>query len=430
MIFLALVFALSGAPAFADDSPALSIEVGRARVKRAVAAFPAIVGDDKHLAEVREVAVTDLDFSGLMDFLNSAAFLEDAAKSGITPSTFKMSDWSSIGAELLIKAKGSVEAGMLTLELRLYSVTGEKELLARRYRAPVAAARRIAHALSSDVVLGLTGKRGPFTARIAFVSDKSGRKEIYVMDYDGHNPIQVTRNFAQAIAPAWSPDGKQLLFTALTKDAKNVANHDLWSYDLASRKFSRVSERKGINSGAVFSPDGKQIALTMSFSGNAEIYTLDPATKETRRLTEHFASDVDPAWSPDGKRIAFVSDRPGKPMVYLMDASGANVQRLTFAGDYNSSPAWGDGRIAFTSWRDAGVDLFLVDPDGSHLERLTKGEGKNESPDFAPGGYFLAYSSNRAGKRNIYVTSTDGTVHRQVTKNLGNCETPRWGPAN
>ncbi len=437
MIALILLATLSllSLPAGADEAPMISVEVGQARVKRTIAAFPTIIAThdaEGKLRSVREIAMTDLDFSGLFDFLNPAAFVEDSVKAGVLPGTFKMTDWSSIGAELVVKGKGSVDATGITLEIYVYAAHSGKQLLAKRYKSNEDSIRKMAHTVSNDVLFALTGKKGPFTSKIAFVSDRTGKKEIYVMDYDGSNPIKVTSRFAHAMSPAWSRDGKQLVFTALTKNSRNVRNHNLFVYDLPTGKINMLSNRQGINSGAVFSPVGRQIALTMSFPGNAEIFLMDPDTKVVQRLTNSFGLDVDPSWSPDGKHLAFVSDRSGRPMIYKMEANGANVQRLTFAGYYNATPSWSPvgGKLVFAGWDAGKFDIFLMNVDGTNIERLTKNMGDNEDPDFAPDGYFIAYSSNRKGKRNLYITNVDNTVHRQITSDFGNCESPRWSNAN
>jgi TolB protein len=424
------------APAYARaDEPMIKIAVGEARTRKSVVAFPSIQasGDGQGiLRSVREITMEDLAFSGLFDFMNPSAFVEDPNKAGVTSGTFKMTDWSSIGAEFLLKGRGLTEGKGISLEIYLYSVATGKELLAKRYKAGSDSVRKVAHTLSNDVMFALTGKKGPFTSKIAFVSDKTGRKEIYLMDYDGYNPIKVTSRFSHAMAPAWRQDGKEIAFTAVTPNGKNVRNHNMFLYELASGKITMLSNRQGINSGAAFSPVNEQlIALTMSFPGNPEIFTMNTSTKVVQRLTNSFGLDVDPAWSPDGKWMAFVSDRSGRPMVYKMEATGANVQRLTYAGQYNATPSWSPtgNKLAFAGWDAGKFDIFLMNPDGTNIERLTKNMGNNEDPNFAPDGYFLVYSSNRKGKKNLYLTNVDNTVHRQITSDFGNCEAPKWGPA-
>jgi TolB protein len=413
----------------------ISVEVGQARVKRTVAAFPTILAahdTEGKLRSVREITMSDLDFSGLIDFLNPSAFVEDPTKAGVTPGTFKMQDWSSIGAELVIKGKGTVGPTGIELEIFVYAAQSGKQLFAKRYKAGEESVRKMAHTVSNDVMFAITGKKGPFTSKLAFVSDKTGRKEIYVADYDGFNPVKVTSRFSHAMSPSWSPDGRSIVFTAVTKNSKNVRNHNLFLYTVASGKIDMLSNRQGINSGAVFSNNGQELALTMSFTGDPEIYLMNPKSKVVQRVTNSYGIDVDPSWSPDGKHIAFVSTRFGRPMIYKMDVNGANVQRLTYAGYYNATPSWSPtgNKIAFAGWDAGKFDIFIMNPDGTSIERLTKNMGDNEDPSFAPDGYFIAYSSNRKGKKNLYITNVDNTVHRQITSDFGNCESPRWSPSN
>jgi TolB protein len=333
------------AVAWADD-PFIKISVGQARTKKTMIAFPAFssgpISNDPEglLRGIRDIATEDLAFSGLFDFLSPTAFIEDASKAGVKIGTFKFTDWGSIGSEFLLKGTGKISAGKLELEVYLYAVGTGKQLFGKKYSANVTASRKLGHTLANDTMFALTGKKGPFTSKIVFVSDRTGKKELYVMDYDGENPIKVTSRFAHAMAPAWSPDGKKVVFSAVAKNKANVRNHNLYIYDLKSGDITLLSNKPGINSGSTFSADGKRIALTMSFTGNPEIFFLDPITKIAQRITTRFGMDVDPSFSPDGKQLAFVSDRAGRPMVYKMDASGGNLTRLTFAGQYNATPSW------------------------------------------------------------------------------------------
>ncbi len=416
------------------DKPLVEVAVGEARLKKSVMAYPSLQtarDPEGHLRTIRDVTMEDLSFSGLFDFLNPSAFIEGAG-AGVAPGSFKMTDWSSIGAEYLIKGKGEVTGGAISVELHLFSVSAGREVWGKRYKGDLNSLRKIGHTISNDIFNALTGKKGPFTSKVAFVSDRTGKKEIYVMDYDGHNPIKVTQNFAHAMAPSWSPDGKFIVFTAITRNNRNIRNHNLFRYELATGKIVMLSNKQGINSGAVFAPNGKEIALTMSFVGNPEIFLMDPDTKVARRVTNSYGLDVDPAWSPDSKQIAFVSDRSGRPMVYKMNVDGSNITRLTFVGDYNATPTWSPNgeKIAFAGWDGGKFDIFTMTSGGAKIERLTKNMGNNEDPDFAPDGYFLVYSSNRMGKKNLYITNVDNTVHRRITSDFGNCEAPRWGPAN
>ena len=181
------------------------------------------------------------------------------------------------------------------------------------------------------------------------------------------------------------------------------------------------------------SPDGKRIALTLSFQGNTEIYTIDWNGGNLKRLTDSWGQDVSPTWSPDGQRIAFVSTRSGNPHIYVMGADGSNPRRLTFKGTYNQEPDWSprpDGQIAFTA-RDETLkyDIFLVNPTNSEITRLTQDDGNNESPSHSPDGQHITFTSTRQGKqRHVWVMDVDGNNQRAVPLAVGEYETPAWGP--
>lgn len=411
----------------AADKP--YIAVGAARTKKSIIAFQEIKGPALPSKEVISRTITlDLDFMNLFKFLGSSAFIEDPKKSGILPESFKFSDWTSIGAEFLIKSEITLDGDTLGFEGYLYDTFGGKQVFAKKYLAPLAEVKTLAHTFANDLIFTLTGKPGIFLTKIAISCDLTGKKEIYVMDFDGGNIKQITNHGSIAIAPAWSPDGTKIAYSLFTKRKNNVKNIDLYEYDFLTSTIRLLSNRKGINSGAVYSPDGKKIALTMSFLGNPEIFSLDRTSLNATRLTSSFGVDVDPAWSPDGKTLVFVSSRTGMPMIYKMALDGSKVVRLTFAGRYNATPHWSpqNNKIVFSGWIDQVFDVFLMNPDGTTIERLTKNQGNNEDPYFSADGNFVVFSSNRTGQQNIYAMNVDGTFAKRMTYGLGNCVTPKW----
>ncbi len=416
---------------YRQASAAPYIAVGQAKLKKSVIAIPAIQADGTSAKAAKEVVETinsDLAFMDIFKFLDAKAFVERPG-AGLTPDRFKLSDWTSIGAEFLVKTGMSVEGKNLVLEGYLYDTFGNKQILAKRYVGKMSEAKTIGHTFANDIVNSLTGLPGIFLTKIAMVCDRTKKKEIYMMDFDGTDVKQITHRGSIALAPAWSPDGTKIAFSLFTKKKKNnVKNIDLYEYDFTKNTIRMLTNRTGMNSGAVYSPDGKKIALTMSFLGNPEIFLLDPITRNVERLTKSFGFDVDPSFSPDGKQLAFVSSRSGMPMVYSMSLDGSNVKRLTYAGKYNATPSWSpqNNKIAFAGYIDGRFDIFVMNPDGTNIERLTKNQGNNEDPHFSPDGNFLVFSSTRTGQRNIYVMNVDGTFVKRLTYGLGNCSAPKW----
>ena len=216
-----------------------------------------------------------------------------------------------------------------------------------------------------------------------------------------------------------------------------MTNVSLYILDLASGKRTLTSYRPGVNSGAVFSPDGKSILLGMSQgSGSADIYKIDLNGKIITRLTNGPAGaiNVEPSLNPEGTKVAFSSERGGRPMIYVMNIDGSGVKRLTFDGAYNSSPTWSpDGKkIAFAGQAENHFDIFVMNADGSGLTRVTsvkKSNGKwahNEDPSFSPDSRYLVYTSNRTGKNQVFISTVDGSEERRVTNDSYNYYKPKW----
>ncbi|MFL5812856.1 MAG: translocation protein TolB [Bdellovibrionia bacterium] len=418
--------------AYAGDTP--YIAVGKAKAEKAVIAMPEIrTGGNRELAtlgkEISDTVTNDLNFMDMFKFLGSSAFVEDTSKAGITLDQFKLSDWTSIGAKLLIKSQLSSQNGNLVLESYLYDTYGARQLLGKRFVALRSDVKTLAHSLANSVVEALTQQPGIFLTKIAMSCERNHRKEIYMMNFDGSDVKQVTQHHSIAFAPAWNPDGNKLAYSVYAKHRGNIKNIDLFEFDFRTSTYKVISNRKGINSGAAYNPDRSgHIALTMSFLGNPEIFVFNPGADTVTRLTKSFGFDVDPVYSPDGKSLAFVSSRSGQPMIYRMNADGSNVKRLTYAGHYNATPTWSpmNNKIGFAGDIDGHFDIFIMNPDGTNIERLTKGQGNNEDPNFSPDGNFLVFSSNRTGQANIYVMNVDGTYVKRLTYGLGNCSSPKW----
>jgi len=407
------------------------IAVGKAKTRKTIVALSPFQGGKGSLGSAGKKALdlvkTDLLFMDLFTILDPAAFLDKSE--GIAPGSFKMTDWSSISAEFVLKGQLSSHDKGLALEVYLYNVSTGSSVLSKRYISSLGDTRALGHTLANDVVNAITGLPGIFQTKIAMVCDRGGsKKEVYVMDFDGSNMKQITKHRSSITGPAWSPDGTKISYSLVAKNKKNVKNWNLYEFSFKTSSVKLLSDRHGINSGAHYHPDGERIALTMSFLGNPEIFIFNPKSKSVTRLTNSSGVDVDPNWSPDGKHLSFVSSRAGAPMVYKMDADGGNVQRLTFAGTYNATPTWSpqNNKIGFAGWIDGRFDIFIMNTDGTNIERLTKNQGNNEDPSFSPDGNFLVFSSNRVGQKNIYVMNVDGTFVKRLTYGMGNCVSPRW----
>ncbi len=386
-----------------------------------------------------DVIGRDLDFTGQFRVLDPAGFVEDTAKRAVLLREIDFSDWTTAGAEAVVKGRYRVEGQTLRVEAYLYDPLQQKQLAGREYTAEVSAARRIAHRFASDVLEALSGEAGAFDTRIAFVSNRSGTKELYVMDYDGQNLRRVTRTDSINLVPAWSPDGKRLAFVSFME-----RNPDLFILDLTMKEEEKKDPLlrvklpfawRGSFNGGAWSVRGDLFAFGVSREGNSDIWVMNwPSGSGLRQLTNHFAQDVAPAFSPDGRQVVFVSDRGGNPTLYVADVRGGEARRLVYEGKNNVSPAWspkGD-RIAFACQDDRGrFDICAVNPDGTALARLT-GEGSSDSPSWSPDGRFIAFESSRDGAKRIYVMNANGGSPRRVVPaglpGQGEDTAPTWSP--
>lgn len=369
--------------------------------------------------EVDDVLRFDLTLAGPFSVMAGAGSSDN---SGIRPGEFDFAPWKAAGADLLVKSGYRASGNSITLEFRLYDVLKGKELLAKRYSGTVRDVRKISHMFDDQIMLAITGEKGPFSGKIAFVSRQTGNKELYLMDYDGYNVQRLTKNGSINLNPDFSPNGREIIYTSYKKH-----NPDLYRRELFTGSEAAVSKRNGLNITGAYAPDGKKIALAMSRDGNSEIYLIDTGGKLLARLTNNHGIDVSPSWSPDGSRIAFTSDRLGRPQVFVMNSDGSNVYRLTTNGAYNDRPRWspkGD-RIVYCRMEGSGFQIYAINPDGTGDTQLT-GEGSNEHPRWSHDGRFITFSSKRGGNESIYVMRADGTGQTKVSRGHASDSHPTW----
>ncbi len=392
----------------------------------AIPDFKNLGGDCPRMAlatELSGVVENDLELSGYFNSLDKASFLEE--KNGpMKGKDINFKDWSVIGAELLLKGGYICSGNQLEVEIRLFDVFWGRQILGKRAVGNLDEYRHLMHRLSNEIIERLTGHKGIFLTRLAFVGTATGEREIYACDYDGHNVRPLTQDKSIALLPKWSPDGKKIVYNSYKNGGPM-----LYLRNLITGDFRRLSGRSGLNIGACWAPDGRTLALTMSHKGNPDIFTIDLQGKILKQLVQHWGIDVSPAFSPDGTKLAFVSNRSGSPQIYLLEIASGRVDRLTYEGSYNTSPAWSKlNRIAFVGKTDGHFDIFTMEPDGSGLKRLTANSGNNEDPCWSPDGRYIAFSSSRTGEYHIYIMNANGQSQHRITFEKGKQTSPSWGP--
>jgi TolB protein len=368
---------------------------------------------------ISDVISFDMNMSGVV---TAESFTQLPAPKNISFTDADFVPWQNTGFDLLVVSEYSVKGGQLTVEFRLYDIINRKMLSAKRFLGVSKDIRRFSHLFADELLRVVSGEAGVFTTRIAYVATQTGNKEIYIMDWDGYNPLPLTKNGSINLNPDFSPDGREIIFTSYKH-----GNPNLFRRSLSNTAEISISARKGLNITGSWSPDGKKIALALSKDGDAEIYTIDRDGNHPNRLTVDPALDLYPAWSPDGKQLAFVSDRLGKPQIFIMNTDGGNVRRLTTSGNYNVNPRWspkGD-KIAYSRMTNGGFNIFTIAPDGSSDSQLTT-DGNNENPSWSADGRFLCFSSKRSGGNGVYVMRADGSGQTKVSQGQGIFFQPVW----
>ena len=366
-----------------------------------------------------------LEFTGYFKMLDRQAFLMDSKNPDILATQINFRNWTAIGAELLITGGLQVKDGIMETELRLFDTIKGELIIGKRYKGRGDDTTRMIRRFCGEVMFHLTGHRGVFDSKIAFLSSLEGKKEIYISEFDGHNPKQFSHHGNITLFPAWSSDGKWMAYTSYAKGHPN-----LYIRNLKENKTITL-DGKGIQITPAWVPGKFELAATLSFSGDQEIYLLTGGGKIIKRLTNSRGIDVEPTWSPTGKQMAFVSKRSGTPQIYIKDMASGRVRRLTFQGRYNTQPDWspkGD-KIAYSDMDTGGIDIYTIDVDGSNRLKLTENQGDNEAPSWSPDGSLIAFNSTREGRSKIYIMTAFGTDQRRLISMPGEQTNPKWSPS-
>jgi TolB protein len=314
--------------------------------------------------------------------------------------------------------------GRFEARFRLFDVAKQTPLGGMAYTAEKNQVRLAAHRIADYIYEKLTGDKGVFSTKIAYVVKTGNRFELQIADADGADEQAALISNEPIISPVWSPDGTKLAYVSFQQKKPIIYIHDL----LAGKQ-TVVANFKGSNSAPAWSPDGKRLAVSLSREGGSQIFLINPNGSGLRRLTSSSAIDTEPRFSPDGQWIYFTSDRGGSPQVYRMSAGGGEPQRVTFEGSYNVSPRLSpDGKtLAYIARNGDKFQVALLDLSNRQVQVITDSD-RDESPSFAPNGRMILYATVINGRGVLSAVSSDGRVKQRLTVSAGDVREPAWGP--
>jgi len=420
-------------PVAAQDSKSQVI----VRVTEGVKARLAVADFQQRDTEEELNRYTQLFNSVLWNDLNLAGVFELVPKSFYPlqipsqPYEVDYEKWAAedVRAQNLVYGNSYLRRNQFVVEARLIDVNTQESIIGNRYRVnpDEVGVRSLAHRFADEVVIRIGGGvRGIASTRIAFVSDRTGHKEIYTMDYDGYGQSPLTNHRSINLTPRWSFDNSRIAYTSYHR-----GNPDLYFQTLYDQRLISFPIRGGLTTTPAFAPDGERLAFSSSRSRDPEIYISDIRGRGLKRLTQNRGVDISPVWNPrSGREIAFVSGRSGSPQIYIMDDEGANLRRMITEGGEAVSPSWSpDGVHIVFSWRrrlTGRFDIYLLDVVTSRFTQLTRDGANNEHPVWSPDSRHIAYESNRfGGRRQVFIMLADGTQKIQLT-NKGRNTSPAW----
>ncbi|TVP88767.1 MAG: Tol-Pal system beta propeller repeat protein TolB [Thioalkalivibrio sp.] len=381
-------------------------------------------GDGSPSEDVGQIVGANLARSGLFQVLGQ----ERLAEAPAGPDDFLSEQWAAVGAEYLVIGRMRPEPERVLIEFHVFDVLANQRLGGFRIPVPPEMLRRGAHRVSDIVYEQITGDKGAFSARIAYVG-VTGRGDerdftLEVADSDGANPRTLYRSSEPLMSPAWSPDGRHLVYVSFENRRSEIFRHNV---ETGAR--DRLASHPGINSAPAWSPDGKRLAMSLSRDGTPNIYVMDIDTGELTQVTRSNAIDTEPAWSADGETLYFTSDRAGSPQIYEMRLPGGTARRLTFEGSSaGAAQVAPDGKsLVYVQGGDGGLRIARLDLETRQGTLLTRGPF-DKSPSFAPNGSMVLYSTSERGRGILGSVSRDGRVHQRLAARTGEVREPAWSP--
>ncbi|VWX63168.1 Tol-Pal system protein TolB [Burkholderiales bacterium 8X] len=413
-----LLAALAASPAI----PALAqfrVEVSGVGLTQLPIALAPFKGEDASPQKISAIVQADLERSGQFRGVDaSGQSLDEASRPDLSLWRQRTADALTVGSVTRLAD------GRYDVRFRLWDVVRGQDLGGQSYTVPQGDLRLASHRIADYVYEKLTGEKGIFSTRIAYVTKGGSRYSLWVADSDGENAQAALASPEPIISPVWSSNGSQLAYVSFESRKPVVYVHSV-----ASGQRRLVANFRGSNSAPAWAPDGSTLAVTLSRDGGSQLYTISSSGGEPRRLTQSNSIDTEPVYSADGGTIFFVSDRGGAPQIYKMGAGGGNPTRVTFSGTYNISPSVSaDGRwLAYISRVGGAFKLHVMELASGTVNAITDTTA-DESPSFAPNSKLIVYATRLGGREALMTTTLDGKIKARLGGQAGDIREPDWGP--
>jgi len=414
-LFLALCLALALPVGHAQMRIDVS-GVGATQYPIAIASF---ASDGRVSQDVANVVRGDLARSGSFRVIDPQTTMSDTS-----PVNFP--DIRARGADSVLAGSVSRLAdGRYDIRFRLSDAVRQNAIGGESLVVSESDLRYGAHRVADWVYEKITGEKGIFSTRIAFVSKQGSRYRLNVADWDGENVVSPLNSSEPIISPSWSPDGSRLAYVSF-----ELKKPVIYVHTLSSGQRKAVANFKGSNSAPAWSPDGRTLAVTLTQDGLSQIYLLgSDGSGSPRRLTTSSGIDTEPVFAADGKSLYFTSDRGGSPQIYRISLGGGDATRVTFGSSYNVSPRISpDGKLLAYVTRREGRFLVAVRDLAGGSETILSDAGREESPSFAPNGRWVMYATQVGGRDSLVAASVDGRIKQRLTSSAGDIREPTWGP--
>ena len=399
----------------------LSIEITGGGANQIPIGVLRFAGEEALPQSISDIVEADLQRSGRFRMLYAGNVAPLPSEAG----QVDFGDWKIRNADaLVIGSVVRLADGRFEARFRLFDVPKQTQIGGVAFTLSAQQVRTTAHRIADMVYEKLTGDRGVFSTRIAYVVKQGTRYELQIADADGVGAQTALASREPIMSPAWSPDGTRLAYVSFENKKPVVYVHSL-----VSGQRQAVANFKGSNSAPAWSADGKQLAVVLSKDGGSQIYLIGADGSNPRRITSSASIDTEPFFAPDGQSIYFTSDRGGSPQIYRMSASGGEPARVTFDGSYNVSPrVSGDGKTLIYIARDGGrFQLRSLDLASKQGQTLTDGQ-HDESPSFAPNGKMILYATQTGNRGSLAAVSSDGRVKQRLSVQAADVREPAWGP--